>query len=68
MKYDDKNILYGEKFTTVDSIVDDLRSRVTYDICDIVQNAIDDYRDHIEELENELDRLQELLDDNEIEY
>ena len=68
MKYDDRNILYGEKFTTVDSIVDDLRSGVTDDICDIIQNAVEGYRYHIEELENEIERLQALLDDNKIEY
>lgn len=68
MKYDDKNILHNGKFITVDSFVEDLRSGVTNVVCDIIQNAINDYRDHIEELENEIERLQELLDDNEIEY
>ena len=68
MRYDDRNILYNGKFITVDSFIDDLRSEVTDDTCNIIQDAVGDYRDHIEELENEIERLQELLYDNEIGY
>ena len=57
MKYDDRNILYGEKFTTVDSIVDDFKSGVTDDNCNTIQNALENYRCYIEELENEVEKI-----------
>ena len=68
MKYDDRNILYGKKIATVDPIVDDFKSGVTDDNCNTIQNALENYRRYIEELENEIERLQVLLDDNKIEY
>ena len=57
MKNDDRNILYGKKFATVDPIVDDFKSGVTDDKSNTIQNALENYRDYIDELVNEVEKI-----------
>ena len=72
MKYDDKKAIDngygGYDFVQVGSVIDEIRSDCTKDKCDLIQEYIDDYRDEIEELENRVKELEEILNNNDIEY
>ena len=72
MKYDDKKAIKngygGYDFIQVESVIDEIRSDCTKEKCDLIQEYIDDYRDEIEELENRIKDLEEILNNNDIEY
>ena len=69
MKYYDK-IFYEDiqKFVEPIVFVDELRSDVTNETCNYIEDAINDYKNKIEELEDRVEELENILTDNDIEY
>lgn len=72
MKFNDSKTKFGylgnDRKIKVEDILEEIHSNAIDDQISLIQDFIDDYRDEIESLEHENERLQNILDDNDIEY